>query len=291
MKHIQGRVKGFRGCHLYYQSWLPTQPSQAIIVLVHGIGGHSGVFQNVVEYLVPQGYEVYAFDLRGHGRSPGQRGHINQWREFREDLHSFLQYIRLQRTCCPLIVWGHSLGGTIALDYALRSPSEIQGLILTAPALSKIKIARTKLVLGRMLSRTVPRFSLKLGISTQLGSRDPEMVAAYTQDPLRHEYGSARLATEFFTTVRWIQSHASELKIPLLIMHGSSDHVTLPEGSRAFFQQVIFPDKEHREYDGNYHDLYIDNGYEEIFADLTTWLKQHLDQAEYCQPFDLGLAN
>lgn len=70
MKHIQGRVKGFRGCHLYYQSWLPTQPSQAIIVLVHGIGGHSGVFQNVVEYLVPQGYEVYALICEGMDDRP-----------------------------------------------------------------------------------------------------------------------------------------------------------------------------------------------------------------------------
>lgn len=285
MKHIQGSVTGFRGCQLYYQSWQPLQPSQAMIVLVHGLGGHSGVFQNVVEYLVPQGYEVYAFDLRGHGRSPGQRGHINRWQEFREDLRAFLQYVRSQRTCCPLIIWGHSLGGTIALDYALQSPDEIQGLILTAPALGKINVARTKLVLGRVLSRTVPRFSLKLGIRTQFGSRNPGAIAAYAQDPLRHEYGSARLATEFFKTVRWIYAHASELKIPLLIMHGSSDRVTLPEGSRAFFEQVIFPDKEHREYDGNYHDLYVDDGYEEIFSDLKTWLDQHLDQAQYCQPF------
>jgi len=291
MKHTEGSVKGFRGCQLYYQSWLPMQPSQAMIVLVHGLGGHSSVFQNVVEYLVPQGYEVYAFDLRGHGRSPGQRGHINRWKEFREDLRAFLQYIRSQRTCCPLIVWGHSLGGTIALDYALRSPDEIQGLILTAPALSKINIARTKLVLGRMLSRTVPRFSLKLGIRNEFGSRDAKAIAAYTQDPLRHEYGSARLATEFFKTVQWIHAHASELKIPLLIMHGSSDRITLPEGSRAFFQQVIYSDKEHREYEGNYHDLYIDNDYEEIFSDLKTWLDQHLDQAKYCQPFDFGLVN
>lgn len=292
MQHTQGKFQGFRGCQLYYQSWLPVQPSQAMIVLVHGLGAHSSVFQNVVQYLVPQGYEVYAFDLRGHGRSPGQRGHINQWKEFREDLRAFLRYIQSQRSCCPLIVWGHSLGGTVALDYALHSPDEIQGLILTAPALTKVNIAPVKLALGRLLSKTVPRFSLKLGIQKQLGSRDPAALAAYLQDPLRHEYGSARLATEFFATVRWIQTHASELKIPLLIMHGSSDQITLPEGSREFFQQVIFPDKEHREYEGNYHDLYVDNDYAEIFSDLSTWLDQHLEEAAYCQPFgNFGLVN
>ncbi len=288
MKHKQGAFKGFRGCRLYYQSWHPEEPSQAIITLVHGLGAHSGVFQNVVEYLVPQGYELYAFDLRGHGRSPGQRGYISQWEEYREDLRAFLQLIRAQRTCCPQIVWGHSLGGTIALDYALRSPADVQGLILTAPALGKINISPVKLAVGQFLSSFVPGFSLKLGIHNSLGSRNPEVVAAYLQDPLRHEYGSARLATEFFATVRWIEAHASDLQVPLLIMHGSSDRVTLPEGSRAFFQQVIFADKEHREYAGNYHDLYIDADYNEIFIDLATWLDRHLDEAQMCQPFEVS---
>lgn len=289
MKHFEETFQGFRNCRLYYQSWHPEEPSQAVVILVHGLGGHSGVFQNAVEYLVPQGYTVYAFDLRGHGRSPGQRGHINAWTEFREDLRAFLQHIRMQQSCCPHILWGHSLGGTIVLDYALRSSNDIQGLILTAPALGKISISPVKLTLGRLLSRTVPRFSLKLGLQKAADLRDPAILALYA-DPLRHEYGSARLATEFFATVNWIYRNAPELKIPLLIMHGSADQITLPEGSRAFFQRVIFPDKEHREYPGSYHDLYVDMDYQEVFQDLETWLKQHLVGAEVCQPL-FKLAN
>ncbi|MBW4422787.1 MAG: lysophospholipase [Myxacorys californica WJT36-NPBG1] len=285
MKHREGTLQGLKGTTLYYQSWHPEEPSQAVVTLVHGLGGHSGVFQNAVEYLVPQGYEVYALDLRGHGRSTGQRGYINAWAEFREDLRLFLRFVRTQRTSCPMILWGHSLGGTIVLDYVLRSPHEIQGLIATAPALGKVNISPVRLTIGRLLSRIAPRFSLKLKIPTNLGSRDPQIAASYLVDPLRHEYGSARLATEYFATVRWIYSHASELQIPLLIMHGSSDRVTLPEGSRAFFQRVIFPDKEHREYPGNYHDLYVDSDYEEVFSDLEDWLERHLIGAETCQPF------
>ncbi len=283
MKHREGTLQGLKGTTLYYQSWHPEEPSQAVVTLVHGLGGHSGVFQNAVEYLVPQGYEVYAFDLRGHGRSGGQRGHINDWAEFRADLRLFLRFVRTQRTSCPMILWGHSLGGTIVLDYVLRSPDEVQGLIVTAPALGKVSISPLKLMVGRLLSQIAPRFSLKLGIHNSLGSRDPQIVASYLLDPLRHEYGSARLATEYFATVRWIYSHASELQIPLLIMHGSSDRVALPEGSRTFFQRVIFPDKEHREYPGNYHDLYVDSDYEKVFSDLEDWLERHLMGAETCQ--------
>jgi alpha-beta hydrolase superfamily lysophospholipase len=299
MKHIEGRFAGYENVQLYYQSWHPEQPSQAVVILVHGLGGHSGVFQNVVDYLIPQGYEIYALDLRGHGHSPGQRGHINSWVEFREDLRAFLRQIRLQRACCPYILWGHSLGGTIALDYALRmlgetqgNQSEIQGLVVTAPALAKINIDPVKLAMGRLISKFVPRFSLKLGIHHSLGSRDPTAVSAYLQDPLRHEYGSARLATEFFATVDWICQHGAELKSPLLIMHGSADRVTLPEGSRAFFQRVLFADKEHWEYPGSYHDLYVDVDYDEIFTDLTTWLARHLVDVARCEPLlDFSFVN
>jgi alpha-beta hydrolase superfamily lysophospholipase len=286
MKHTEGTFTGFRGLQLYYQSWVPEEPTLGVVALVHGLGGHSGLFSNVVEYLTIQGYEVYSFDLRGHGRSPGQRGHINSWREFREDLHAFVQFIQEQRSCCPFVLWGHSLGGTIALDYALQKGEHIQAVIASAPALGKIRVAPTKLFVGRALSTIVPRFSLKVGISEKLGSRNDAIIAAYLDDPLRHQFGSARLAGEFFAAVSRIYKHAHRLQIPLLLMHGTDDQVTLPEGSREFFQRVIYPDKEHREYPGSYHDIYVDMDYREIFLDLENWLVRHFDGAGTCQSME-----
>jgi long-chain acyl-CoA synthetase len=285
MRHIEGTLLGYEGCHLYYQSWQPEGISSAIVLLVHGLGAHSGVFQNVADYLVPQGYEVYALDLRGHGRSEGQRGYIDRWQEFREDIHILLQQIRSQRACCPYILWGHSLGGTVVLDYILHFPENIHGAIVTAPALSKINVSPLKLFLGKLLSKTLPHFSLKSGVHHESEGNPPEV----EPDPLRHEYGSARLATEFITTVDWIHSHAAELKVPLLVMHGSSDRVALPEGSRAFFQRVIFADKEHREYPDRNHDLYENANSGKIFTDLEIWLDRHLEGTQTCQTF-LGKA-
>jgi alpha-beta hydrolase superfamily lysophospholipase len=294
MKHIEGSFSGFGGLNLYYQSWHPDnnvshpingetadkeiadQKTQAIVVMVHGLGGHSSLFLPAVEYLVPQGYEVYSFDLRGHGRSPGQRGYITQWAEFREDLHLFLQHVCKQNADRPCFLWGHSLGGTIALDYALRFPDFLEGLIVTAPALGKVQIPPFKLALGYVLSRIVPRFSLKVGLRNDLCLKNPDLCVAYLQDPLRHEYGSARLATEFFATVNWIYQHISDLKLPLLLLHCREDEVALAEASRDFFKQVIFLDKEHREYSGCYHDLYIDANYQ-VLADLNHWLERHIE--------------
>lgn len=285
MKHVEGTFKGYGGLNLYSQSWYPEGQSQAVVAAVHGLGAHSSLFDVAVRYLVAQNYEVHSFDLRGHGRSPGQRGHINAWTEFREDLRAFLQQIFERRSGCACFLWGHSLGGTIVLDYALRFPQQLQGLIVTAPALGKVRIAASKLAVGRLLSRVMPRFSLKLGIQEDLGSRDPKIISNYAEDPLRHCYGSARLATEFFATVDWIDQHSSNLQVPLLLLHGSADQVTLPEGSRAFFQQVLFPDKEHREYPGCYHDLYVDIDYQMVLTDLENWLGRHIEEgAETCKP-------
>jgi alpha-beta hydrolase superfamily lysophospholipase len=276
VKHLEATFKGAGGLSLYSQSWYPQGSVRAIVVIVHGLGAHSGVFYKVVEYLIPRGYAVYAFDLRGHGRSPGQRGHINAWVEFRDDLNAFLKWIRHQEPGYPCFLWGHSLGGAIALDYVLRSPEGLQGVIVTAPALGKTTVSPLKIMLGRLLSQIWPHFSLRVGIERRTASRDPQVLSEYAQDPLRHEYGSARLATEFFKTVDWIQHHGSDLRIPLLLLHGSEDHVTLPESSWAFCQQIVFSDKECHEYPGGYHDLYADINYQGVLADLVNWLEQHL---------------
>lgn len=283
MNHVQGTFKGFDNLSLYFQSWYPRGYTQAIVVMLHGLGSHSDEFSPAVEYLVAQGYEVHAFDLRGHGRSPGQRGYINAWIEFREDVHAFLKHIYSQRSSCPCFLWGHSLGGTIALDYALRQPNYLHGVIVSAPALEKVRVSPIKLTLGRLLSRVMPRFSLELGIRNELGSRNAAIRAIYLQDPLRHSYGSARLATEFFATVKWINKHTADLQIPLLVLHGGADQVTFPEDSRAFFEKIIFPDKEHHEYPGYYHDLYVDVNYQAILIDMNKWLERHLEGTS-CSP-------
>jgi alpha-beta hydrolase superfamily lysophospholipase len=175
------------------------------------------------------------------------------------------------------------LGGAIVLDYALRSPQGLQGAIVTAPALGKVGVSRLKLAIGRVFSRVYPRLSLKVGINHNASSRDPKVISAYTQDPLRHEYGSARLATEFFAAVDWIENHASDLQIPLLLLHGSADRVTRPESSWLFCERVTYPDKKCYEYPGSYHDLYIDTNYREVLVDIGNWLEQHLPETNNSQ--------
>lgn len=277
--HQEGTLTGAGGVNLYYQRWHPPGNVRGILALVHGLGAHGSAFGNIIDYFIPKNYAVYSFDLRGHGRSQGQRGYINHWGEFREDLGTFLQFIQTQEPGCPCFLLGHSMGALIVLDYALRSPQEasaLQGIIALAPALGQVGVPPFKLAIGRLLSRVWPRFTLSTGIDLTIASRDPAVLAAYAQDQLRHNRGSARLATEYLATVSWIQEHAKDWQLPLLILHGGADQVTLPEGGCAFFQQVVIQDKERREYPEAYHEIHNDLNYQDILADMGNWLEQHL---------------
>ena len=288
MQHRSGSFVGAGGLTLYYQTWQPQTPVRAVLVIIHGLGGHSDLFNNVVQALVPQGYAIYGFDLRGHGRSEGQRGYLNRWAEFREDLRGFLHLIEAQTHGEPRFLLGHSLGGIIALDYVLRFPMGIAGVIATAIPMGKVGVSPLKLILGRILSKVWPTFSLNTGIDQSASSRDPAVVAASAQDTLRHRQGTARLATEFQAIAVWIQAHAHQLSRPFLSLHGGDDRVAQPQGSHNLFQRITFPDKTYREYPGGYHDLYNDLNAQEVMADISAWLERQIEDTPATQPTTMG---
>jgi alpha-beta hydrolase superfamily lysophospholipase len=229
----------------------------------------------MVEYLIEHNYAVYGFDLRGNGRSPGQRGYINSFSEYREDLKSFVDLVKAKEPDLDLFIIGQSMGGTIALDYILREPLQLKGLILLAPALG-LGVSWWKLLAGKILSGVLPRFSLATGIDFNAASRDPKAVAACREDPLRHSRGTARLATELLNTIEWIEAHIRQIKVPLLILHGGADRVTLAQSSRVFFERLTLADKERQEYPDSYHELHSDINYQEVLGDMEDWIQRHL---------------
>lgn len=283
MKRTEGRFTTVDGLELYYQQWHPDGEVKAGLLIVHGLGARSGWFENVIRVLLPQGIMVYEYDLRGHGRSPGQRGHIESWQQHRQDLHQCWQLMRKRLPNQPCFIMGHSLGGVIVLDYVMHSETTCAngvlppaGMILMAPAIGPVCVRSLKLLIGRFFSRIYPRFTLNTGICRESASRDPAILEAYAVDDLRHSKGTARLATEFIATTEWIRTHLSELQLPTLVLQGSADAVTLAPGSRALFDQLQMPDKQYRLYEGGYHDLHNDLCAAEVAGDMATWLSQHV---------------
>lgn len=284
MYYQEDTFTGMGGIELYYQKWLPEQPLRGILVILHGLGGHGGMYGNIIKYIVPQGFGIYTMDLRGHGKSPGQRGYINNWDEYRQDIRLFFELIQHQNPGIPCFLLGHSMGGLIVLDFVLHYPelaSSLNGLITLAPALSKSKVSPIKILLGKMLSRLYPRFSLSTGIDFSLAARDPEVVNAYRNDKLRHSLGTARFASEFFKTQDWVKDNINEINqlgIPFLMMLAGCDLVIFPEGNRQVFQKLNMTEKELREYPDSYHDMQDDFNYQEVLTDLLNWLEKWLDK-------------
>jgi alpha-beta hydrolase superfamily lysophospholipase len=276
IQHQTGFFPSHDGLELFYQNWWSEQPARGVVVMVHGLGGHSGLFQNIVEALAPAGFQLYALDLRGNGRSPGRRGYINNWSEFRGDVGAFLNFINQSQPDSPKFILGHSVGGAVVLDYVLHHPTGLQGTIISNPTLGAVGISPFRFAIARLLSQIWPTFSLSTGVAGDTGARDPELCAAYAADPLRHATGSARLATEYMATADWIQTHAAELQVPLLMLQGGADRVSLPAGSRRFFEQVTFPDKTWKEYPESYHEIYDDLDRQIVLADLSHWLQTHV---------------
>jgi alpha-beta hydrolase superfamily lysophospholipase len=275
--HLEGRFAGTAGVQLFYQAWLPEEGRRsAVLVNLHGLGDHSGLYPTLASHFPGRGIALYAYDMRGNGRSPGQRAYLRSWDELRGDLHAFLELVREWERGTPLFLLGNSLGGLVVLDYALHRPGGLAGVAVAAPPLGKLGVPPILMALGRVMSRIIPRFSLPVGMDLTGLARDPAVVQAVVSDPLFHRRGTARLSTEVSAAIARVQALAGNLSVPLLILHGSADRMVPPDGSREFFTKVGFPDREFREYPDGYHGLFADFGYQQVLADLEHWIEARI---------------
>jgi alpha-beta hydrolase superfamily lysophospholipase len=279
MKHEEASFQGCHGLELYFQRWQADVEPRAVIVLVHGIGEHSGRYMNVVNPLVTEGYTVYGYDHRGHGRSPGQRVFINHWGEYREDLRAFVDTVRQEEPGKPIFLYAHSMGGLIALDYLLYYPQGLRGAIISSALI--VPPSKPHLVLlARALSGVWPRFSLKTGLDPRGLSRDPQVIKAGETDPLSSNVATVRWGTEMFKTVSWVKSHAKEISLPILLIHGDADWFNGVEGSRYLFDAITHADKTLIIYPGGYHESHNDIDHEKVLTDVKGWLDRHLAPEE-----------
>jgi alpha-beta hydrolase superfamily lysophospholipase len=273
-----GTFPGAGGLPLFYQAWQPppTRQLRAVLINLHGLGDHSGLYPNLAEYFPARGVAVYAFDMRGNGRSPGQRAYLASWQEYRGDLHAFVCRIRVWEPGAPIFLLGNSLGGLVVLDYVLHHTGQVDGVIVAAPALGEVGVPPFLMMLGRIMSRVCPRFSLNVGMDLSGLARDPAIIEAVLADPLFHRRGTARLSTEVTSAIHRVHELAGKLSTPLLMLHGSADRMVAPDGSRSFFGKVSYPDRELKEYPGAYHGLFADVGYQEVLRDVEGWIDKHL---------------
>jgi len=262
---------------LAYQFWRPAEQAKAAVAYLHGVGGHSGqpTYRYFIDHLVAARHAVYGVDLRGHGRSGGRRGHVDRWREYLDDVSGFLAAVRQECPGTPLFLFGQSLGGLIALDYAIGAASGLEGVIASAPALAQPNVPRWAPPLLRVLARIAPTLAVDPKIDAGAFTRDRGEVAKLEADPLRFPKVTCRFFVEFEAAVARVQANAQCLQVPVLMVVGQADAVTPPKGTQDFFNRLSISDKSLRVYEGGYHQPILDTNRDEVLSDIQTWIHAH----------------
>jgi acylglycerol lipase len=277
MNHIEGTFKGVRNVNIYYQAWLPDGNVTAVLLVVHGLGEHSGRYMNVVNHFVPLGYAVYGLDHIGHGKSDGGREVIERFADFTDSLTIYYERIKGWQPGKPIFLLGHSLGGLIVPYYLLEHQAGFRGAIISAP-LVKVgdNISPMTIILGKILSAVAPKVGI-LPLDASLISRDPEVVKAYVNDPLVfHGKTPARLASEMLKAMMRVTAEAGKITLPVIILQGSLDKLVEPAGAQMLFDKVSSTDKTLKVYEGLYHEVFNEPERERVLKDVETWLAAHI---------------
>lgn len=278
MNHFESTYEAPDGVKLYLQAWMPDHP-KATILLVHGLGEHSGRYSVLAENLVSIGISVFTFDGRGHGKSVpnGPDAYFDSYLSYLEDIHVLFEKAKNYQKSLPVFLYGHSMGGGFAAAYVLKYNPELSGVILSSPAIMEDpntpKILKS---ISGLISRFFPRLKA-LKLDPKGISKLKKEVQRYLDDPLVYKDAyPARTATEIFNMMKYIQEKASEFDQPVLLLHGTSDTLTNPEGSKLLFKKSNSIDKTLRLIPGGYHELINDTDSELVMEILVNWLKEKI---------------
>jgi alpha-beta hydrolase superfamily lysophospholipase len=279
MKTFETNIKASDGTDLFVRGWQPDTKPKALIALVHGHGEHTGRYEHVARAMTDAGYAIVGFDLRGHGRSGGIRGHFPSLEGMMQDIKDFFIFLTQQYPDMPQFLYGHSLGGLLVLTYALKNKPDLNGVIATGAGLrSPVHEQKLKVVLAKVLGSLLPTTLIASGLDNKVLSRDPNVVTAYQNDPLVHDRMSLAFGKAGLLATDYAWEHAREFSFPLLIMHGTADGNTYSHGSADFAKLAAKNNQDVtlKLWDGLYHELHNEPEQEQVIQLMIDWLNAHL---------------
>jgi acylglycerol lipase len=267
-----GFLHGAGERQIFWQSWAPEPPPRAVVVIVHGAGEHSDRYAHVATRLVADGCAVYALDHRGHGRSEGPRAVIDRIGNAVADVDQLVVAARDAHPGVPVFMLGHSMGGTIALCYALDHQDRLAGLILSGPLAALEAAPAPMRIAGRLLSAIAPTLPL-ISIDSTLVSRDPAVVSSYISDPLVH-HGKlpARTVAELAAAVDSFPARVSAITVPTLILYGTADRLCPPAGSVMLGERIGAAAKTVTAYEGLFHEILNEPERDQVLDEICAWL-------------------
>lgn len=275
-EHTEGRFTGAARGTIYWQGWAPEGDVKGVLVLSHGYAEHGGRYAHVAERLAADGFATYAPDHRGHGRSEGPRANVNRMAEVVTDLDAMIDVATGEHPGVPLFLYGHSMGGLIALRYAIAHQSKLSGLLLSGPAVVTSVGSKFERSAAKLLSRITPNLR-PTPLDSSLICRDPEVVRKYDTDPLVYRGKiPVRTGAESLITADAVITDLAKLRLPLLIVQGTEDKLVSPTGAQLVAGSASSEDITLKLYEGLYHEVHNEPEHEAVLDDIAAWLAKHV---------------
>jgi alpha-beta hydrolase superfamily lysophospholipase len=241
------------------------------------LGSHSGRLAYLGKEFTSKGYAFYAPDLRAFGTFPGRKGHIESFDEYIDDLESLVAYLKLLHQDKKLFLFGHSLGAVFIVLYIVNHPDEADGIMIPAPAVSeRLKVGAATRAIASFLSKLNVKIYFSNGLDYDLISRNPEVVKDNREDPLRFDKATPRYAVEGLKASKDAFNAASKITVPVLVQQSGEDLILDPDRNKEFYDNIASEDKTWKLYPSLYHEPYHEEGGEEVFADMFSWLEERL---------------
>ena len=274
MAFIEETITAGDGLRLYLRRH-EAQGARADAIIVHGFAEHSGRYAALTEHLLAHGYTVTAYDQRGHGLSDGLPGHVDAFKEYEDDLDKVVSLTRDRADGRPLVVIGHSMGGLVALRYLTRKSGAVVGAVISAPLIAvAVPVPAHLRLFAGLGARFTPRLRLDNKIDPAALSRDPAVGTSYSSDPHVSRKVSMNWFIEAEQAMAEIKERASQIRAPVLVMHGTQDHLASVEATKALFAEIGSNDKELVIYEGFYHELFNEPEKQELYERATAWLSR-----------------
>ena len=278
MKTSEETLEGAGGIKIFFRSWHPDGKARGVVVIVPGFNAHSGYYSWAAEQLTSEALAVYAVDLRGRGKSDGERFYVEKFQDYVDDVSALVNRAKSREAGLPVYLLGHSAGGVVACVYTIEHHAELAGLICESFAF-QVPAPDFALAVLKGLSHIAPHAHV-LHLKNEDFSRDPKAVAAMNADPLiAHETQPTQTVAAMVRADERLRKEFPLITLPVLILHGTLDKATKPSGSQLFYDTVGSTDKMLKLYDGHFHDLLNDLDKEVVMADINRWIDARLPVA------------
>jgi len=272
-QHIENIISNKK--NIFLRSWPSNNDPTYNIIIIHGLGEHSGRYKEFASFFMKKNIGVFSFDLIGHGKSDGLKGHISNIKDFTNSIEDVLIKVRRKYINTPIILFGHSLGGCLALNYLIeRKSKEISLAIISSAWIeTKIQIPKYLVIIQRVMHTLFPKVRISNRLDAKDLSKDIKIVDKYKNDPLVHDRISLNLLSEINKTIKKIKNKNYNIEIPVLIIHGKKDKIISYKGSELIHKKI--KNSKLKLYDNVYHEPHNDNERKEILEYYYDFMKNH----------------